>query len=73
MKIICIEGNYPNTANTKETGLVYFLKPESAILRGKLPFFIPDHSKQIIPRCNIVSKNLQAWKKYSEEICASLL
>jgi acylpyruvate hydrolase len=53
MKIICIEGNYEKTA-AKEP--VFFLKPESAILRAKLPFFIPDHSQRIIPRCNIVLK-----------------
>ena len=58
MKIICVDGNY----NSNEDGggirhiPLFFLKPESSILRSRLPFFIPDHTKRIIPRCNIVLK-----------------
>ena len=51
MKIICIGKNYVNHA--KEMGSeipkepLFFLKPDSAILPKKHPFFIPDFSKEI--------------------------
>jgi len=58
MKFICIAGNYNEglTKTEDHNEPVFFIKPESALLRAKLPFFIPDHSKRIIPRCNIVLK-----------------
>ncbi len=58
MKIICIEGNYSSSESALGliTEPVFFLKPESSVLRNSLPFFIPDHTQQIIPRCNIVLK-----------------
>jgi len=69
MKIICIEGNYCNKkkdlAILKEP--VFFLKPESSVLRNNLPFFIPDHSKKIIPRINIVLKICRLGKNIQEK------
>jgi len=44
-----------------------FLKPESAILRSRLPFFIPEHTHQIIPRCNIVLKICKLGKNIQEK------
>ncbi|MDO4950187.1 MAG: fumarylacetoacetate hydrolase family protein [Bacteroidales bacterium] len=49
MKIICVGMNYAehckelssSASNSKE--LVIFLKPDSALLQGGRPFFIPDH------------------------------
>lgn len=48
MKIICVGMNYPQ--HNKELGEsllpenpVIFMKPDSAILRNRRPFFLPDH------------------------------
>jgi 2-keto-4-pentenoate hydratase/2-oxohepta-3-ene-1,7-dioic acid hydratase in catechol pathway len=51
MKIICIANNYRDIAlksNLSELSKpVFFLKPDSAILRNNQPFFIPDFSEEI--------------------------
>ena len=51
MKIICIGRNYTEhieeLANEKPKNPVVFLKPDSAILPKKMPFFIPPFSKEI--------------------------
>jgi acylpyruvate hydrolase len=65
MKIICIESNYPSQEN-KNSEPVFFLKPETAIIRNKLPFFIPEHASQIIPRINIVLKVCRLGKNIQE-------
>jgi len=58
MKIICIHNNYPSSSGIKSVPEypVYFLKPESALLINNYPFFIPDHSKRIIPKVNVASR-----------------
>ena len=51
MKIICIGRNYAKhieeLANERPTEPVVFLKPDSAILPKKMPFFIPTFSNEI--------------------------
>ncbi|MCF6348419.1 MAG: fumarylacetoacetate hydrolase family protein [Flavobacteriaceae bacterium] len=51
MKIICIGRNYAKhieeLANEKPTEPVVFLKPDSAILPKKMPFFMPPFSNDI--------------------------
>lgn len=51
MKIICIGRNYADHIkeldNAKPTGPVIFLKPDTAILLKKQPFFIPEFSKEV--------------------------
>ncbi len=51
MKIICIGRNYAKhieeLANEKPENPVVFLKPDSAILPKKMPFFIPPFSEDI--------------------------
>jgi 2-keto-4-pentenoate hydratase/2-oxohepta-3-ene-1,7-dioic acid hydratase in catechol pathway len=51
MKIICIGRNYTEhikeLANEKPTEPVVFLKPDTAILLKKQPFFIPDFSNDV--------------------------
>ncbi len=51
MKIICIGRNYAKhikeLANEKPESPVVFLKPDSAILPKKMPFFIPSFSNEI--------------------------
>ena len=51
MKIICIGRNYAKhieeLSNEKPNEPVVFLKPDSAILPKKMPFFIPSFSEKI--------------------------
>ena len=51
MKIICIGRNYAKhieeLANERPNDPVIFLKPDSAILPKKIPFFIPPFSKDV--------------------------
>jgi 2-keto-4-pentenoate hydratase/2-oxohepta-3-ene-1,7-dioic acid hydratase in catechol pathway len=70
MKIICIGRNYAKhieeLANEKPTDPVVFLKPDSAILPKKNPFFIPPFSKdvhyevEVLVKINKVGKYIDA-------------
>lgn len=79
MKIICVGRNY--VAHAKELGNetptepVIFLKPDSAILNAREPFFIPDFSDDIhyegelVVRINRIGKHIDerfAHKYYKE-------
>lgn len=79
MKIICIGRNYSDhiseLKNEKPTDPVIFLKPDTAILLKKQPFFIPDFSDdvhyevEVLVRINKVGKYIQekfAHKYYDE-------
>ncbi|MEE9350138.1 MAG: fumarylacetoacetate hydrolase family protein [Flavobacteriaceae bacterium] len=79
MKIICIGRNYiehiKELGNEKSTDPVVFLKPDSAILPRKMPFFIPDFAKEIhyevevLVKINKVGKHIAtkfAYKYYDE-------
>ena len=79
MKIICIGRNYAKhiqeLANEKPTNPVVFLKPDSAILPSKNPFFIPPFSNnvqyevEILVKINKVGKFIDvkfAYKYYDE-------
>ncbi len=80
MKIICIGRNYAKhiaeLQNEKPTEPIIFLKPDSAILANKMPFFIPDWSKgihyelEILVKINRVGKyiNKKFASKYYTEI-----
>ncbi|MFK5878590.1 MAG: fumarylacetoacetate hydrolase family protein [Flavobacteriaceae bacterium] len=80
MKIICIGRNYAKhieeLANEKPTEPVVFLKPDSAILPKKMPFFIPPFSEEIhyevevLVKINKVGKYIDAKfaHKYYDEI-----
>ena len=50
MKIICVGLNYASHAEeigmTREKDPVVFMKPDTALLRGNMPFFIPDWDGQ---------------------------
>jgi 2-keto-4-pentenoate hydratase/2-oxohepta-3-ene-1,7-dioic acid hydratase in catechol pathway len=61
MKIICIGRNYAdhikefdNGAPTEEP--IYFLKPDTALLRNNDPFFIPSFSEQVDYETELVVK-----------------
>lgn len=79
MKIICIGRNYSahisELKNEKPTDPVIFLKPDTAILLKKQPFFIPDFSDdvhyevEVLVKINRVGKYIEgqyAHKYYNE-------
>lgn len=79
MKIICIGRNYTDHIaelhNEKPTDPVIFLKPDTALLLKKQPFFLPDfsndvhHEVELLVRINKVGKHIQekfAHKYYDE-------
>ena len=80
MKIICIGRNYAKHINElgseKPSEPVFFLKPDSAILPKKMPFFIPDFSDdihyevEVLVKINKVGKHISSKfaHKYYDEI-----
>jgi 2-keto-4-pentenoate hydratase/2-oxohepta-3-ene-1,7-dioic acid hydratase in catechol pathway len=79
MKLICIGRNYTDhikeLENEKPTEPVVFLKPDTAILLKKQPFFIPDfsddvhHEVEVLVKINKVGKYIDkkfAHKYYDE-------
>ena len=79
MKIICVGRNYPQHAeelsNKKPESPVIFIKPDTAILQRRLPFYIPPFSDQIhhevevLVRINRIGKYIEekfAHKYYQE-------
>lgn len=79
MKLICIGRNYTEhikeLENEKPTDPVVFIKPDTAILLKKQPFFIPDfsndvhHEVEILIKINKVGKHINkkfAYKYYDE-------
>ena len=80
MKIICIGRNYTDHIaelnNEKPTDPVVFLKPDTAILLKKQPFFIPDFSSdvhyevEVLVKINRIGKHIEKEfdHKYYNEI-----
>lgn len=80
MKIICIGRNYAEHAKemSVETPAepVFFMKPDTALLKDNEPFYYPDFSKEIhhevelVIKINKAGKNIQPQfaNKYYEEI-----
>ena len=80
MKLICIGRNYTEhikeLQNEKPIDPVVFLKPDTAILLKKQPFFIPDFSDdvhyevEVLVKINRVGKHIDKKfaNKYYEEI-----
>ena len=70
MKIICIGRNYLEHAKelNSETPSkpLFFLKPDSAILPKKTPFYIPDFSSKIHYECEVVLKICKVGKHIQE-------
>lgn len=79
MKIICVGRNYTEhiaeLQNEKPEDPLLFLKPDTAVLLKKQPFFIPDFSDdvhyevELLVRINRVGKHIQkkfAYKYYDE-------
>ena len=70
MKIICVGRNYPQhvkeLGNKKSESPVIFIKPETAILQKRYPFYLPAFSKEIHPEVEVVVK-INRIGKYIEE------
>ena len=84
MKIICVGRNYAEHAkelnNAIEEQPVIFMKPETALLTPRQPFFYPKfsndvhHELEIVVRINKVGKNIaeRFAHKYYEEISVGI-
>ena len=80
MKIICIGRNYVKHAQELQhdvpTEPVFFMKPDSALLKDNKPFFLPDFSSEIHHEIELVikisklGKNIEARfaHRYYQEI-----
>lgn len=71
MKLICIGRNYTEhieeLKNEKPTDPVVFLKPDTAILLKKQPFFIPDFSQDVHHEVEILVKIKKVGKHIEEK------
>lgn len=71
MKIICIGMNY--TEHIKEfggqipTAPLFFMKPETALLRNNDPFYIPDFSDDVHYECEVVIRINRITKAIDEK------
>ncbi len=84
MKIICVGRNYAEHAkelnNVVEESPVIFMKPETALLTPRQPFFYPKfsndihHEVEIVVRINKVGKNIaqKFAHKYYQEITVGI-
>lgn len=79
MKIICIGRNYAahaaelhRTAGLAENGAepVWFLKPDTALLRNNDPFYIPDFSREVDYECELVVRIDRVGKALSERFAS---
>ncbi len=71
MKIICIGRNYKGHINELNNELpekpLFFLKPDTALLRNNNPFFIPDFSKDINYEVELILKINRLGKTIQHE------
>jgi acylpyruvate hydrolase len=80
MKIICIGRNYAEHAKEMNSAIpaepVFFLKPDTALIKDNQPFYYPDFSKEVhhevelVLKINKPGKNIQTQfaNKYYNEI-----
>ena len=71
MKILCIGRNYIDHAkelnNPVPENPVFFLKPDTALLRRNRPFYYPDFSEDIHYECELVVKISKLGKNIQKE------
>ncbi len=71
MKIICIGRNYADHAKEMNAAVpenpVFFMKPDSALLPPKNPFFYPEFTKDLHYECEIVVKISKLGKNITEK------
>ncbi|MEG2319394.1 MAG: fumarylacetoacetate hydrolase family protein, partial [Mucinivorans sp.] len=74
MKIICIGMNYSahcaELENTLPTEPVFFMKPETALLRNNEPFYIPDFSTDLHYECELVVRINKMAKAVEEQFAS---
>lgn len=74
MKIVCIGRNYANHAKELNNPLpaepVFFLKPDTAILKDGNPFYHPDFSSDIHHEMEIVLRISKAGKHIEEQFAS---
>lgn len=80
MKIICIGRNYIDHARELEHAIpeepIFFMKPDSSLIRNNKPFFLPDfsdeihHEVEIVIKINRLGRNIEKKfaHRYFEEI-----
>jgi 2-keto-4-pentenoate hydratase/2-oxohepta-3-ene-1,7-dioic acid hydratase in catechol pathway len=70
MKIICIGRNYAEHAKEMNAAVptepVFFLKPDTALIKDNQPFYYPDFSKEIHHEVELVLKINKAGKNIDE-------
>jgi len=75
MKIICIGRNYAKHAkelgNSVPTEPVYFMKPDSALLPKKSPFFYPNFTKDLHYEVELVIKICKLGKNISPKFAST--
>lgn len=71
MKIICIGRNYSEHAKEMNAAVptepIFFLKPDTALIKDDLPFYYPDFSKEIHHEVELVIKINKAGKNIEQE------
>ncbi len=71
MKIVCIGRNYVDHAHELNNPIpehpVFFLKPETALIRAGLPFYYPDFSKDIHYEVELVLRICKLGKHIAEK------
>ena len=76
MKIICIGRNYADHAKELNDGAelpkdpLFFLKPDTALLRNNDPFYIPSFSNEIHYECELVVKITRLAKCIDEKFAS---
>lgn len=71
MKIICIGRNYANHAKEMNSAVpevpMFFMKPDTALLPKKNPFFYPNFTEDLHFECELVIKITRLGKNISEK------
>lgn len=75
MKIICIGCNYAAhidefKAIERPAEPLFFIKPDTALLRNNDPFYIPSFSEQVDYECELVVKITRVTKHISEQFAS---
>lgn len=71
MKIICIGRNYADHAKEMNAPLpeapIFFMKPDTALLKDNAPFYFPDFTKELHYECEVVVRIDKVGKNISEK------
>ena len=71
MKIICIGRNYADHAKEMKAEIpsapLFFMKPDTALLKSGNPFYFPDFTNEIHYECEVVVKISKPGKHISEK------